>query len=336
MLEDIEGNELELIGFLNHNNRESKAIALLQAVLREQANRESPLEFKDIYRAFASKQQSASISKAYVHRLLKELVELKLIEIQGGGNAPRNQYLCDINTLGSGLSHMREQALLDTENGIVGLKRKKEELEDLDTIGLAQKLFESLTGTRKMPTSRFLKNIEEFHRVTNETIYHIAKPGDIIRTAVANAEPFVEGYAERTKRLFDAAERGVEVKYAVPAEALSSEAFFGPGMNREYMEQATEAIKREAKKKGPRLEVRINPAAKKSHEFVSLNNEVMALWISEDPPTAAWITRDFNSDFIDDIIRSFEEQWSKSHPILDELKRAIQEGAGRHEKGAGK
>ena len=54
MLEDIEGNELELIGFLNHNNRESKAIALLQAVLREQANRESPLEFKDIYRAFAS------------------------------------------------------------------------------------------------------------------------------------------------------------------------------------------------------------------------------------------------------------------------------------------
>ncbi len=333
MLEEIDTNELELIGLLNHN-KESKAVALLQTVLREQAKRESPLEFKDIYTAFVSKQEKASISKAWVHRLLKELVELNLIEIQGG-NAPRNRYLCDINTLGSGLSHMRELALLDIESGIVDLAKKKEQLEDLDTIRMAQKLFESLTGTKKMPTSRFLKNIEEFQRVTNETIYHVAKPGDIIRTAVANAEPFHEGYAERTKRLFDTAARGVEVKYAVPAESLRSEAYFGPGMNREYMEQAIEAIRREGKKKGPRLEVRINPAAKKSHEFVSLNDEVMALWISEDPPTAAWITRDFNADLIDDIIRSFEEQWSKSYPILDELKRAIQEGAGRHEKGVG-
>jgi hypothetical protein len=334
VLENVDGNGLELVGLVNHNNKESKAVALLQSILRVQVKRETSLSFSDIYNAFVGEQENASISKAWVHRLLKELVEFRLIEIQGG-NSPRNRYFCDINTLGSGLSHMRELSLVDVESKIGKLVKKKEELEVLDTIGLAQTLFESLTGTMKMPTSRFLKGIDEFHRVTDETIYMVAKPGDIIRTSVANVEPFVEGYTERTKRLFVAAANGVEVRYAVPLESFGSESYFGAGMDKEFMEKAMQVIKRGGNKEGPGLHVRINPAAAKSHEFVSLNSEIMALWISEDPPTAAWITRDFNADLIDDITRSFEEQWAKSYSVVDVLEKAIREGAGKREKGAG-
>ena len=77
------------------------------------------------------------------------------------------------------------------------------------------------------------------------------------------------------------------------------------------MKQILSTIK-STRKGGPGLHIRLNPAGPKSHQFVSLNKEIVALWISESPPTAAWISREFNASLIDDIISTFDELWKKA------------------------
>ncbi|MBN2231178.1 MAG: hypothetical protein JW779_16455, partial [Candidatus Thorarchaeota archaeon] len=226
---------------------------------------------------------------------------------------------CDINTLATGLSYLKERVLHELVNEKQRIEESSRFVEKIDTIDLAQWLHEELTGEKKIPTSRFLKNIDEFHRITDETIYQASKAGDVIRTSVANAGPFVNGYTDRIRRIFVAAQKGAEVRYAVPPSVLQSAALTEGKASQEMNKQILNAIVNE-RKSCPGLHMRINPAGPKSHQFVSLNDQVMALWISETPPTAAWLTREFNADLIDHIIDTFDEQWDKAllvREILD-------------------
>ncbi|MFW9920205.1 MAG: hypothetical protein ACFFED_11430, partial [Candidatus Thorarchaeota archaeon] len=192
MLDDIDKEELGLIGFFYQNGFDTKAALLLQSMLKTQLEKEASLSFSEIYDAFSRENEGSKISKAWVHKLLRSLTELRLVAIEAI-TARRNNYNCDINTLSTGLGFMREQALQHVLQEMKDLKARDAKLKELDTTSLAQKVHESMTGMRKHPTSRFLKGLEEFHRVTDETIYQAAGPGDIIRNSVANVGPFVLG-----------------------------------------------------------------------------------------------------------------------------------------------
>ena len=45
----------------------------------------------------------------------------------------------------------------------------------------------------------------------------------------------------------------------------------------------------------------------------------MALMISHNPVTAAWVTRKFNANLIDNVISSFDRDWEEAIPI-DQIK----------------
>ncbi len=333
MMDDSLKDEFGLIGFFFQNGLDSRSTLLIQSILKTQVDKGSSLSFSEIYNAFTKENHGEKTSKAWVHRLLKSLIDMKIVDVESG-NATRKKYVCDINTLSSGLAHMKEQALNEVTNEITDLEGKKHHLQDVDTSKLAERLHEVLTGEKRLPTSRFLKGLDEFQRVTNETIYNPAVPGDVIRNSVGNVKPFIEGYDDRTRRMFFMAAKGVEVRYLAPPEALREEGIFGPNINIDFMEQALKVLKGKGDEGEPGLHARINPAAAKSHQFACLNNEVMALWISENPPTAAWITRDFNADLIDDIINTFEEQWEKAQPVNETLKEIVERSKKRPEKGA--
>ncbi len=321
MLDESDQEGLELIGFTYQTGIDSKAIILLQSMLKAQVEKGRSLSFSDVYDAFSIEDEGKKTSRAWIHRLLKSLIDQHLVAIEDV-SARRNNYVCDINTLSAGLSFLRDKAVQTVHEQSRELEERERKLKNLDTTSLAENLHESMTGRKKHPTSRFLKGLDEFHRVTDETIYKPSKLGDIIRNSVANVGPFVPGYAERTIRLFTMAAKGVEVRYSVAPDSLKEEGIFGADMNVEFMQHALKMLRGPGEEGQPGLHARINPAAPKSHQFASLNNEIMALWISEYPPTAAWITRDFNADLIDDIIKTFDEQWEKSIHInkaLDEL-----------------
>ncbi len=317
-MDDRYSQELELLGFLSQNGLDSKTISLLQALLEIHRSKKLEPTFSNVYDAFTEIDGGKPKSKPYVHRLLNTLIDSKVIHIEGIEGRNR-RYVCDINTLASGLSFLKEQTRSTLIKEKAELDQQIKRVEEIDAGELASHLHGLLTGIRRTPTSRFLRNIEEFQRITDETIYLAAKKGDVIRTSVANAAPFVGGYTERIQRIFVAAQKGVEVRYAVPPSVLQNTALTEGEASQAMTRQILGAIKND-RSEGPGLHMRINPAGPKSHQFVGLNNQVIALWISENPPTAAWITREFNADLIDHIIKTFDDQWQQSllvHEVLD-------------------
>ncbi len=321
-MKEIDEMSLELIGFLQTQKPESKAFMLLQAILKNQGE-ESHLTYSEIYDSFRKAMHDTEVSKAWVHRLLKSLIDNKIVETEG-----KNRYTCNIGTLTAGLSFLKEKKLEDIEREFAALSSEKKAVEAVNTSELAKSLFESATGIAKIPASRFLKGLEEFQRVTNETIYSVAKKGDIIRTSLTGTErfasvPFIDSSAARVQRIVVAAKKGVDVRYSIPPVDLGNlDELWKRKENIELFSNMLELLA-EDEGDGPGLHLRFNPAGQKGHQFVSLNSDVITMWISEYPPTAAWITREFNADLIDDIINTFDEQWKRATSIRDHLKQVM-------------
>ena len=180
---------------------------------------------------------------------------------------------------------------------------------------LAQELVEYLTGKKQLLESRSIRGLDEWHRVTGSTIYEKAQPGDIIRTSVLEFGPYLTGVESRLGRLFETAARGIEIRYFIAGNVFQRDDELKERISKEWLQKAMEIIADFAKK-GLKFDVRINADPKRSFAFVSLNDECIAFWVSENPIMGAWITRNFNPHLIDNAIRNFDDGWEKSKSLV--------------------
>jgi hypothetical protein len=186
----------------------------------------------------------------------------------------------------------------------------------MDCGSLAENLVEGLTGDRQKLSSRFIKGMDEFYRVTNSTIFEMAKEGDIIRCSVMTFAPYLQGATERVDRIFVAAARGIEVRYSVTIKALIQDGVIRSEITPEALARTIAAFIGCRKENLP-IDIRFNDGPKNTYRFMSLNNDSMAFMISENPMNAAWITRAFNPSLIDNAIAHFDSQWGKSVSLMD-------------------
>ncbi len=303
--------DLELLDIRVGGNKESIELSLLRAILELQnKNVGSPISFTEIHEGIKFLMPGKTPSRTWVHRHLKELVDMKFINVEG---TTRRKYGCDLHSIINGLAELRERNIDEIQREINELKGRKEEMIDIEILPLAENLFQFITGIKKSPTSRFLKGLDDFHRVTNDTIYNIAQEGDIIRTAIMNIAPYLtDDIVSRMVRLFDVAKRGVEVRYMIPPESLTADSLLKDGVPQQWLLQAIKEIK-----EIDSLKVRVMTGETKSYPFVSLNDSTMSFFVSDDPITAAWVTREFNPVLIDDALTNFDEEWNKAVNLLE-------------------
>lgn len=302
---------LGILGLESSDTTQSRIVDILKTVLNLQLESKHPLSFAEIFAAVNKTQDKAEITRAWLHRLLKELVEKGLVQIEDESTTHR-KYICDINSLIYGLRKMKSDVIVDYTRQIQESKSKIEILQALNTNSVAQQLFESLTGRAEIPGSRYLRGMDEFHQITDDTIYKIAKKGDIIRSSVLDVSSFVNTADKRVDRLFTTANTGADIRYAVALEAFQ--------ISKEDMSKIPEEwvlgfIGSLLKFQGKGLDFRFLRPGVKRYQFVSLNDGVMALMITDDPVTAAWVTNEFNSDLINNAIEAFEEEWKHALPI---------------------
>jgi len=307
-------DSLRILGLESSDAQQSRLVDTLKTVLNLNLESEHPLSFAEIFTAVNKTQDKAEITRAWLHRLLKDLVEKGLVQIEDESTTHR-KYICGINSLIFGLRKMKSDAIVDFTRQIQESESKIEILQTLNTNNVAQQLFEGLTGRAEIPGSRYLRGLDEFHQVTDDTIYKIAKRGDIIRSSVLDVSSFVNAVDKRIDRLFTTAKTGADIRYAVALEAFQ--------ISKEEMSKIPEEwvlgfIGSLLKFQGKGLDFRFLRPGVKRYQFVSLNDGVMALMITDDPVTAAWVTSEFNSDLINNAIEAFEEDWKHALPI-DEL-----------------
>ncbi len=308
-------NNLRMLGLEISEDRRSRSMFILRTLLVIQLDSPEPLSFAQIYDAVNDVEEGLSYSKAWVHRLLKELVDKDLVKTTSN-SASRRMYVCDINTLMTGIKKIKADTIEDLTNQMEESQATIDLLESLDSNDLAQQVFAQLTGKFDTPSSRFLTGIDELHHVTDETIYSAAKEGDIIRCSVFDVNSFINGVNNRIGRIITTPALGAEIRYAVTSEVFQMDPETTALVPEDWLLSFTKGI---LQMQGRGLDFRIVKPKIRGYQFVSLNKEIMALMISHNPVTAAWVTRKFNANLIDNVISSFDRDWEEAIPI-DQIK----------------
>ena len=323
MPDEIDISEaLELCGFLSGDRQESRLMNLLSVILSLQKDPPIPLTFAEIYDQLMKEEQGTKLTKAWVHRVLKSLVEAQLVRVENP-TAHRKRYIADVNTVMAGLEQLKSSRVSELEARRNEIDSTLTDIADLDCGTLAQQFVKNVTGTQQKISSRIVRGVDELHRVLRYNMLDVAKKGDKIRATVLWLEPFVgDSTLDRTRRFIEAAQRGAEVRYMLSTDV------FREGNTRQamaIMEGAFEMLQNvlELRKSGLKFDVRLYDGPK-TYNQVSFNNDNMALVIAENPVTATWITRDFNPDLIDNAVKAFDKDWRKAKSFLDMTPKEMQ------------
>ncbi len=306
---------LELCGFMIGDRQESRLMNLLSIILKLQTDPPIPLTFTDIYGQLQKDEPQSKLTKAWVHRVLKSLVESQLVRVENP-SAHRKKYIADVNTVMAGLEQLKSDRILALETQKNEVVQTLEEVTQLDCSILAQQLVKTVTGAQQKISSRVVRGVEELHRVLKFNMLDVAKKGDIVRATVLWVGPFIDGaLVERSKKFVEAAMRGADVRYMLSKDVFTLKELDDPALNlKEALVLMVQV--RELRKKGAKFDVKIFDGPK-TYNQVSLNRDNMALVIAEDPVTATWVTRDFNPDLIDNAVKAFDRDWKKARSFLE-------------------
>lgn len=306
---------LEMCELITGEKQESRSMNILEIILKLQQDPPIPLAFADIYEQLQIGDPRTKLSKAWVHRVLKQLVEKKLIRLDNPA-ARRKKYIADVNTIMAGFEELKSQKIEELETKHAEIENELAEITSLDCGQLSKEFVKSITGRQEEVSSRIVRGVDELHRILRFNMLERAGKGDTIRATLLWAGPFIDDTSRnRVQRFLDAAERGAEVRYLVSADIFSVEENEESRRGLQGL-MGVMQILHDMKKRGKRFDGRIYYGPK-TYNQVSFNTESMALIIAENPVTATWITRQFNPDLIDNAVQTFDKVWKKAKSIFD-------------------
>ncbi|MGY5852954.1 MAG: hypothetical protein RTU92_05245 [Candidatus Thorarchaeota archaeon] len=309
-------SKLNLLGLKTGMTQDSRTIHVLSVILRSLGKTLQPLTFREIYDALLEDQPDTKLTDAWVHRVIKSLVESKLLRVENE-KAYRKRYYTDLSTITSGLEFIKSQSIEKVREKKENLDHELEDLDDVDCGTIAEGLVEEVTGLKQKLSSRFIRGIEEFHRVTDFSLYQVAQEGDIIRSCMLWVTPFMTADAfERIERVIVAADRGVEVRYFVTQDIVAMDSkiasAFGAPAVQEFLVKILEL-----RKEGKRIDFRVYTGPQNTYQFASLNNDRIAFFLTYDPITAVYFTHDFNPELINNSINIFDKYWETAPSLFD-------------------
>ncbi len=305
-------DKLGLIGL----SQDSRALSVLSVILRLTEENSEPVTAGQIHEAISQEQTDTEVTKTWIHRVVKTLTEMKLIRSETE-QAYRKRYLTDLGTIVSGLEFLKSQTIEGVMREQKELHSKIQLIESCEPEELGIQLVEGITGSKQRMSSRFIRGLTEFHRVTNFSIYQVAKKGDIIRNCMLWVEPFLTAdLGERIQRLVVAAERGVEIRYFVTDEFQSADSAVFQSMEPEKLQQFVVQFL-SLLKTGKKIDFRVYTGPKNTYQFASLNQDRIAFFLTYDPLTAVYFTRDFNPDLINNSVSTFDKYWDDAPSFFE-------------------
>ncbi len=320
---------LELCGFMTGDRQESRLMSILGVILRLQEFPPIPLTFAEIYEQFQREDPSTKLTKAWVHRVLKSLVDIQLIRVENP-KAHRKRYIADVNTIVTGFELLKSSKVADLETRGRGIDEELAKVNTLDCGYLSKELVKEFTGSEKEVSSRIVRGVDELDRVLRYNMLDLAGKGDVVRATVLWAGPFVdEDMKDRTMKFVEAAERGADIRYLFSTDIFRVEKEKGISVNVEEVIGILMLLA-ELKKSDKKFDARLY-AGPKTYNQISLNRESMALIITENPITATWITRKFNPDLIDNAVKTFDKDWKTAKSVFDLTQEEFEALGGYHE-----
>ena len=289
---------------------------LLGIILRLQQDPPIPLSVGEIYEQVIIDDPNTKLTKAGIHRVLKSLIELKLVRFDNP-SAHRKKYIADVNTIMKGFEELKSNRIKNLEKQQKKIVEQEKQITALDCGHLSKEFVKEITGRQEEIKSRIVRGVEELHRLVRFNILEKAREGDIVRATLLWVNPFLnETSRNRLIKYFEAAERGADVRYLVSSDVFriredSPKRKAALEVSLGIMKYYLDILSR-----GKKLDGRIY-IGPKTYNQISINSENMGLILTENPVTAVWITRQYNPDLIDNAVKTFDRDWEKSKSILE-------------------
>ncbi len=283
----------------------------LVCVILELCKNGSPTDFQSIYEGTIKKREH-KVSKTWIHRILKSLVENRLIRVIDP-DASRKRYIADVDSITAGLEQLKLKRLAQIDVRIRQLESERREIERINPYTLAQHIVSKYTGSDQFSSSLFATGVEEVHKLIVYTMTDIARPGDVIRATVVHMRPFERGVYERTKDFINAARRGVCIRYLAAGNLFREDRELADRISNQEMGMLLREIFTLIRDGYP-FEIRIAREII-TYNHICINDQRLILMVNEDPLTAALVTRNINSDLIDNVIVNFDHLWSHAMPL---------------------
>ncbi|MBN2228700.1 MAG: hypothetical protein JW779_03830 [Candidatus Thorarchaeota archaeon] len=319
-MSDDMGRILSELGIVQSSDQDSKLLIILGVVLALSNELGMPVMFSDIFNRL-TQEKRMKLSKPYVHRILKSLIESRFIRCEHPDSS-RKRYIANIETVVIGLEASKQGKERSIQAEMDLLHSKLKSLQQAEVGRLGELLVESLTGKSQSLRSRFISRVEDLHIILSNHVLGPAGEGDMVSSTMNWFTSFVdENMVYRFQKFLDAAMRGADVRYLVSMSALVENRELND-MSLERVAPALASIMR-MKEEGYKIDVRIFQGPL-TYSHSTLNDAAMALIITESPMTATFVTRDFNPTLIHEVNETFERNWASAISILDMTKERIE------------
>jgi len=305
MVDESVTRALKALGLILRTDKDSRTLGLVKAVLGKQKEQGGSLSIHEIHDELRREEPGVKLSKTFVQKTLRTAVEAGFVRATGHG-PQRIRYSSDASAVETGLHRTAESAKRRIQQEIRLINPEFDAAASLDCTALAQDVVLEFTGSKQRISSRLVIGAEDIRRAVGYNMKDTAGEGSIIRVAAMSPSPFIHQNGEVVPEIAHAVLRGSNVRCLVSSKIAGG--LFQIDGREDNHEDAFDSLQ------SPRVAVKVYDGPMMYHQ-VTLNNDCMALIVSEKPLMAAWITRHFNPDIIDASVLSFDESWKEARAL---------------------
>ncbi len=261
------------------------------------------------------------LSKVWIYKCLSRLEDEGFINTERIGNPRR--YITSQTIIAGALQKKlksRVQALKSDRERVSG---DLESIKDTTVEDLTMMVYNTIVGSVPIDSSTVIEGIENVRSILIREFFQNAKEGDLIRvlspTQVVDRGGETSGVTEM--ELLMKATEGIELRaIMVPSEVASQD----PALIATYIGNLKQLLM-EAILSG-NLKLKSSVAPLKTYRMVSLNSDVMLLYLTHAPASdmAALVRREDNPRLLDDALNTFDRIFDEGVDIVAMIKNIVE------------
>jgi Fe2+ or Zn2+ uptake regulation protein len=246
------------------------------------------------------KEKGIKLSKVWIYKCLSRLEDEGFVVTERISN-PRS-YTTSQRIIADALEKKRKAKVDELKSEKEEVSAELESVKNTSVEDLTMMVYNTIVGSVPIDSSTVIEGVENVRSILIKEFFQKAKKGDILRviapTQVIDRGGQTSGITEM--ELLQKAAEGIELRtILVPTEDASRD----PGLIAAYIGDLKDILMEALQ--GGSLKIKSPGAPLKTYRMVSLNNDVMLLYLAHAPASdmAALVRREDNPGLLDDAFR---------------------------------
>ncbi|MHA2140112.1 MAG: hypothetical protein ACXADC_04640 [Candidatus Thorarchaeota archaeon] len=303
-----EKDEFDRIGV----DMESRDMQVLKVLAELASASPEGITFNDLFSHLS--ENGMKLSKVWIYKCLSRLEDEEFISTERIGNPRR--YSTSQSIIAKALDKKLKARGNELKSEQKKLRKDLKSIKDTTVEDLTMLAYDTIVGSIPIDSSLVIEGVENVRSILIKEFFQKAKPEDTIRvlapTQAIDRGGETSGITEM--ELLMKATEGIKLKsIMIPSEDASRD----PTIIAQYIGNLRELL-REALSSG-NLAIRSPGAPLKTYRMVSLNTDVMLLYLTQSPASdmAALVRREDNPGLLDDALNTFDRIFDEGIDIIE-------------------